>query len=155
MIIYRLTVFFALLMLSSLIARPANAENQQSKPAQQSLAFLTYQSFSTAFMTGDFKTALNLSIGPAQETVLKRQALVKSGDQPIIPILDPLYIKVSETAKEDGTVAIHSLQVLQHDGEKGMFLPPDLHRQFITLSNQDTEWKVIKFRDDKEKCCIP
>lgn len=145
---------FCLTLLFGDFQRQAQADSPAK--GKESAALTTYKRFANAFMTGAFDLALTLSIGPAQETVKRKILLVERKEVVIQPLLEPQFLVVSEDRKNRGKeVAIHAVQVLQVSGEEGMFQPPDLHRQFLTLIRRGDTWKVRDFRDDKEKCCLP
>ena len=131
---------------------------QTDTPAKQqdSSAVKAYKTFANAFMSGKFTIALQLSTGPAKKTVQRKIDLVDKGEEQITPITEPMFMIVSEEEKESGKIVkIHGVQVVQDSSENGMFQPPDLHRQFLTMIHQDDGWLVQEFQDDKEKCCVP
>jgi hypothetical protein len=123
------------------------------KNIEQSAPVKVYQKFANAFITGRFEEARLLSVGDALAVVGRKEELVRQGDK-LVPIQEPLFMIVSETATEDGgEVWLHAVQIVQGNTEEDMFKPPTLHRQYVTLLKKKKGWKVISFQDDKEECC--
>ncbi|MBF0445132.1 MAG: hypothetical protein HQL68_06050 [Magnetococcales bacterium] len=141
--------FFLLLIWSSFLSGNLYADND----VEHSAAVKIYQKFANAFMSGRFAEARSLSYGDASIVVDRKEELVRSGEK-LLPIQEPLFMIVSENPSQDGgEVWLHAVQVVQVDTEEGMFKPPTLHRQYVTLQKKKEGWKVVSFKDDKEKCC--
>ncbi|MBF0454670.1 MAG: hypothetical protein HQL72_07600 [Magnetococcales bacterium] len=154
----RIQLFFILfiLLLPLMLIQPKGGEAQTEQTEAESAALQTYKTFANAFMSGQFETALALSIGAAHQTVLRKIELINKGEDQITSYQDPLFLIVSEEHQKEGQeVTIHGVQVLQNNSKKGMYQPPQLHRQYLTLVLQEKGWKIRDFKDDQEKCCQP
>jgi|SaaInl7_135m_RNA_FD_contig_21_3166081_length_999_multi_6_in_0_out_0_1 hypothetical protein len=140
---------FLLLIWASISPNALYADNN----VEHSAAVRTYQKFANAFISGRFEEARLLSDGDATVVVGRKEELVRQGEK-LLPILEPMFMIVSETATEDGgEVWLHAVQIVQGSTDEDMFKPPTLHRQYVTLLKKNNGWKIISFQDDKEKCC--
>ncbi len=119
-----------------------------------SVAVQVYKQFANAFITGKFDKARAVSAADAAAVVDRKEDLVKKGEK-IVPVMEPMFMIVSEEASDGGDrVDIHAVQVVQPATGEGMFQPPSLHRQYVTMTRQGSRWRVISFKDDQEKCCL-
>ncbi|MBF0195170.1 MAG: hypothetical protein HQL71_11480 [Magnetococcales bacterium] len=144
-----LVSIFIILIWASFL--PSSLQAQDS--VEQSTAVIVYKKFANAFVSGQFDEARSLSVGDASAVVGRKEELVRKGEK-LLPIQEPLYMIVSEVFSDDGgKVQLHAVQVVQGKTEAEMFKPPTLHRQYVTLLKKEKGWKVVSFKDDKEKCC--
>ncbi|MBF0623800.1 MAG: hypothetical protein HQL82_03230 [Magnetococcales bacterium] len=119
--------------------------------AEDTPAVTTYRAFATAFTRGDLTQAAALAADQALEVVARKQALANNANP--APETSDIMIVGEQPNPEGSSVDIVAVQVV-HTPTQGPLLT-SIHQQQATVARRDGQWRVVRFMDNLEKCCLP
>ncbi|MBF0107940.1 MAG: hypothetical protein HQL76_02020 [Magnetococcales bacterium] len=115
----------------------------------------TYKKFAGAFIRGRLSEARRLAKGETLRIIARQEILIEKGPPPP-PIVDSQFMIFAEQFSGKGRkLRLNALHVVQTGGADSLYTPPRLHRQDVTLHEGNEGWRVVRFKDNLEKCCLP
>ncbi|MBF0621242.1 MAG: hypothetical protein HQL54_04880 [Magnetococcales bacterium] len=145
--------FFVLVIALSVLPLPLSA---QEVDIVEQTAQKVYEQYAHALIRGQFDRARTLSTGEAYALVDKKQRLVEKGEDTISNVVEAqLLVNGAKVSKSQTRVAFRALFIVDTKSPVGDdYIAPDLHRQSAIVALDKSDWKVIKFEDSLEKCCL-
>ncbi|MBF0421913.1 MAG: hypothetical protein HQL73_02860 [Magnetococcales bacterium] len=123
--------------------------SSQTHPARE-----IYKKFADALIRGRFDEARAWAEGDALEVVKFQENAVHNQSAPVT-IFDSQFMIFAEKVSEDGRgLRLNAMQVVKIVEKRSAYIPPVLHRQEVDLQERNGLWKVHRFKDRLEKCCL-
>ena len=144
--------FFLLLAFwLSVTAAPLSAE---PVAAAESPAVQLYQRFARAFLLGNLEQAASLAQGKALAVVKRKQELVAREGKTPPPLEIEFYLMGENPSKEGAEVELLATVLARTRLGPGQPVATEVHRQDAVVARRPGGWKIIHYRDNREKCCI-